>query len=212
MAVSLYDDALVKKLKSWTEKTQVTILPPNETKRLFEIISDENNDQPLKLPIIALVREGGYTLNQSTKQPGTYDGIRLQADGDNSVNLRKISISIPYRIDIYTIYFKEADEYARELVFNLINYPTVTVTIPYNGVEKEYNAIVNLHQEIEDNSGIPERLISGQFYRMSIRFDIDNGYLYDVRVKNSVQLTGEGLYVYKEEGSSDVIKEKLLDS
>lgn len=213
MAVYFYDKALVAKLKSWTENTQVTILGPQDSSRLFEILADENNDKPLQLPIISIVRVGGYTLNSTTKQPGTYSGIRLHANENKElVNLSKIPITISYRIDIYTRYLQEADEYLRELIFNFINHPTVKISIPYNGVEKEYNCTISLKAEVEDNSDIPERLISGQFTRMSLNIDIDDAYLYDIRVKTAPQIGGPNtIQMYKEQDSSDVIVEELLN-
>jgi len=54
--VYLYDEALLKKLKFWTEGLEVGIYGPDDTNTLFSVIADETEDKPLKLPIICLRR------------------------------------------------------------------------------------------------------------------------------------------------------------
>ena len=214
MSVSIYDKALVSKIKKWTEKTNDTILSPEQSTRLLEIISDENNDEPLKLPLIAISREGGYSLNSITKQPKTYGGMRLYADDGNVAQLNIIPITINYRIDIYTRYLIEADAYTREFIFNLINHPTIQIVVPYNGIEFPHNCTVYLRDTVEDNSDIPERLISGQFTRLTLRIYIDDAYLFDTSIKTAKYIENDevngGLIVFKQEGSDDYVIEKLL--
>lgn len=214
MSVSIYDKALVSKIKKWTEKTNATILSPEQSTRLLEIISDENNDEPLKLPLIAISREGGYSLNSITKQPKTYGGMRLYADDGNVAQLNIIPITINYRIDIYTRYLIEADAYTREFIFNLINHPTIQIVVPYNGIEFPHNCTVYLRDTVEDNSDIPERLISGQFTRFTLRIYIDDAYLFDTSIKTAKYIENDevtgGLIIFKQEGSDDYVIEKLL--
>ena len=54
MSISLYDEALTEKFKHWTNNTTLQITSPNETTRLFTMIGDQNNDTPIKLPLIAI--------------------------------------------------------------------------------------------------------------------------------------------------------------
>ena len=42
MALRFYDEALVNKIKKWTQGTQVEITGPDETHRIFEITADKN--------------------------------------------------------------------------------------------------------------------------------------------------------------------------
>jgi len=257
MAVSLYDDALLKKLKSWTEKTEVEVYGVDQTRRLFEVIADKNDDKPIKLPIICLSRVGGYTVTNINKRPYTYDGFTLDSDGGFSVvdkntgdvladsiltydealrlrdyyqrtqgsimsvqksktgystQLNVIPISISYRLDVYTRYMKEADDYMRELVFNFINHPNIKVVIPYNGVESQSprDATVRISEEIEDNSDVPEiRLAYGQFTRMSLYLNIDDAYLFDTRIRSNVEIGASQLSVAVHSSENDVIIEKV---
>ena len=57
MAIRYYDDALCNKINGWiTQDTELSILRPNETELYFKLRADQNNDKPLKLPLIAISR------------------------------------------------------------------------------------------------------------------------------------------------------------
>lgn len=188
MAVTLYDDALLQKLQKWTAGTEMHLTGINESKRLFETILDRKDDKPIELPLIALSRNGGYVILNKNKTPLTYSGSTLVKGQQRSARLNCIPIGIAYQLDIYARHLKEADEYARNLVFNIINYPKLTIEIPYEGMGLKHDANIRLVSDVEDNSDIPERLISGQFSRFTLGLEIDDAYLWDVRVKDNLRL------------------------
>ena len=191
MSVRYYDEALVNKIKNWTSNTQVTVLGPNETNRLFEIIADESNDSPIKLPIIALRRSGAYSILNTNKKPMTFHGFTLDANDKIADQLNAIPISVHYQLDVYTRYLEEADEYTRNLIFNIVNFPKVTITFPYYDKKVSHDCNIRLNAEVEDNSDIPERLSPGQFTRLSLGIDIDDAYLFDIRYRDvySIEFT-----------------------
>lgn len=180
MAIRYYDEALTNKIKAWVKDPNMHILSPSESTRLFQLKADVENDQPLTLPLIALSRDPTYQILTTTKRALTYDGPHIEANRKKSQLLNGIPIRIGYQLDIYCKYFAEADEYTRNFIFNLINYPNVRIEIPYNQAKVVHNSTIVLDSSITDNSDIPERLISGQFTRMSIRFSIDDAYLFSV--------------------------------
>lgn len=184
MSVKLYDDALVQKFSAWTKDTNISVLGPSDTRRLFEMIADEGNDEPIKLPIISIKRSGGFQILDLGKRPLSFDGATLDANYDKASQLNAIPISIPYQIDVYTRYLNEADEYIRNLVFNIINYPKLDIVIPYNKENRVHFSNIRLTGNVEDNSDVPERLISGQFTRQTLPIVIDDAYLYDVRYRD----------------------------
>lgn len=188
MGVRFYDEALLAKFQKWTAGTHVTLTGVNETKKLFEVIADKTNDKPIQLPLIAISRNGGYTVQSKYKQPRSYMGHTIARSTDNGAKLNAIPIGINYQLDIYTRYLEEADEYARNIVFNIINYPKLEVEIPYESSGRTHVANIRLTTEVEDNSDIPERLISGQFTRLTIGFDIDDAYLFDVRIRDNISI------------------------
>ena len=185
MAVKLYDDALLNKIKYWCQDSQLNIFGVDDTRRLFEVISDNQNDKPIKLPIVCIRRNGGYTVQLKGKNPLSYNSLKLEANNEKSKLLNCIPIGIEYELDIYTRYYEEADEYARNFIFNIINYPKLTILVPYNNQNYPHDSNIRLAGEIEDNSNIPERLISGQFTRLTIGLTIDDAYLWDVRIKDN---------------------------
>ena len=139
MSVYLYDEALVQKLKGWTENTQVNVYSPDDTRRLFEVIADNTNDKPIQLPIICLRRKPGINVLHTGKKPLSFDGMKLDATTERALKLNAIPIKVEYQLDIYARYFKEADEFLRNITFNIINYPKLEVVIPYNGFDIKHN-------------------------------------------------------------------------
>lgn len=186
MSTKLYDDLLVAKLKEWSQKTRIEVYGPEDTRRLFEIIADKTDDEPIKLPIICLRRTGGYEILNKNKKPLTYDGMTKDATIEKSLQLNVIPINIPYQLDVYTRYFEEADSYMRDLVFNIINHPTFELEIYDNDTTYiSHNANIRLVSDVENNSDIAERLIPGQFTRLTISLSLDDAYLWDPRVRNN---------------------------
>ena len=189
MALYFYDIALLNKLKYWTNKTNLAIYGPDETRRLFEVIGTETNDHKIKLPIICLRRNGGYEILNINKRPLTYGGAIAARNNGTSTQFNAVPIQINYQLDIYAKYLQEADSYARNLVFNIINYPTMKIEIPY-GTESylEHYANVRIASNVEDNSSIPERMVPGLFTRLTLLLNIDDAYLWDVRDRSDVEI------------------------
>ena len=210
MGVRYYDEALLNKLKKWTAGTQMQITGVNETKRLFEIISDTKDDKPIDLPIIALSRQGGYTILSKYKQPLSFAGSTMALNKDRGAKLNAIPIGISYQLDIYTRYLEDADEYARNIVFNIINYPKLTIEIPYESLGLLHDANIRLKTDVEDNSDIPERLIPGQFTRLTIGIDIDDAYLFDVRIKDNLSIVESRVDIHTQLPEEDRIDRELI--
>lgn len=198
MSTVLYDNALLNKLNSWTKTTKLHVLGVNETNRLFEVLGDTGNDEPIKLPMITISRNRGFTIinNGTTKRMMSYEGTSLNkklynAGTDKAYtttsSLQGIPISLPYQLDIYTRYAEEADILVRNLIFNIINYPSFEVEIPNSGGQKHV-ARLELNETIEDNSDIPERFIAGNFTRLSLIITVNDAYLWDVRELHDVAI------------------------
>lgn len=188
MGVRFYDEALLNKLKNWAAGQTVTITGVNETRRLFEIISDTNNDRSIKLPIIALSRPGGYTILNKNQRPLAHAGSTFAINQLRGAKVNAIPIAITYQLDIYTRYLEEADEYARNFVFNIINYPKLNIELPYENLGITHDANIRITSDVDDNSDIPERLIPGQFTRLTLGINIDDAYLFDVRIKDNMTI------------------------
>lgn len=202
MAIRFYDSAVTEKIKKWILDPNLRLLKPDETSRLFEMTFDQNNDSPLSLPLIAISRDKTVEILETQKQPKTFKGILLTPGsshfnpGDTlpttSIPLNVIPIKISYQIDIYTRYMDECDEYVRNFVFNIINYPKVLITIPYNSVNFTHESTIHLDSSINDNSDIKEHLFPDQFTRFTLKFYVDDAYLFSAPVvTNSTLELGE---------------------
>lgn len=191
MSIYLYDEALIRKLENWTANTQINIYGPDQVSRMFEVIGDKTDDTPIKLPIIAIRRNPTINIINPNKKPTTYDGLVIPelSTEDKAMKLSLIPINISYQLDIYCRYMKEADVLMRSVVFNIINHPTLQVLIPYNNINLEHNANIRLASDIEDNSSIPERLVPGQFTRLTLSINIDDAYLWDARERDNLKVS-----------------------
>lgn len=195
MSISIYDKALLEKVKYWTSTTDMHVYGPGDSTRLFETIGDLSEDAPIKLPIVVVSHRGGYTIDNPNKTPLTFDAKIISRDKETRVvaQLNAVPITIPYQLDVYTKYQKDTSEYIRNFVFNIVNYPVFKVVVPYGGMDYSHNAKMRLANVIEDNSDIPERLIKGQFSRMSLQIDVDDAYLWDVKKREPVSISFDGI-------------------
>ena len=180
MAIRYYDESVLNKIKFWVKDPKMRVLGVDETTRMFQLISDQNNDKPITLPLISLSRSNDIEILSTAKRALTYDGGHLSATNLKSKVLNAIPIKLSYQLDIYTKYFAEADEYLRNFIFNIINYPKIEIEINYNNDKVIHKSNLMLESSVSDNSSIPEKLISGQFTRMTLRFNIDDAYLFSI--------------------------------
>ena len=191
MGIRFYDDAVAAKINSWLPKSggrKIQVLKPDETKKLFMIEADEQNDKPLTLPLIAISRNTTVDILRPTMAPMSFDGIMIESDGKKTLQLNGIPISISYQLDIYTRRFDEGDELLREFIFKLVNNPQIVIELPYNGKKLQQVATIKLHSQAEDTSAISERLFSGQFTRWTLGFDVDGAYLYSLPYVDNVSI------------------------
>lgn len=187
----LYDDAFTEKIKKWTNDPNLTITSPDETRRVFQYRADIQDDKPIQLPLIALSRGKTLDVQNTSKKPSTFDSLVLEANDKKIITLQQIPIGLTYQIDIFTRYFSEADEYVRNFIFNIINYPKLNVVIPYNNINYTHTSNIRMISEVQDNSDIPERLIAGQFTRFTIGITVDDAYIWSVPIRDNLTLETE---------------------
>lgn len=189
MAVRFYDEALVAKLKNWTKNSnKLTILKPEESTRFFEMTLDQIKDKPLTLPLIALSRDKSIEILNMQKQAKTFEGYKIYEKDHTIIPVNVVPIRISYQLDIYTRGMAEADEYMRNFVFNFINYPKLEVQLPYNDLNIRHESIIYLDSTITDNSDIKEHLFPDQFVRFSMKFALDDAYLFSIPVAEPARI------------------------
>lgn len=221
MAIHYYDDLLISKLQRWLpESSNVRVLHPDESRRLFEQQLDDRRDQPLTLPMIALSRRNDLDLLSTVKSPKSYDGLRITSQDGSSTTIgthkfNVLPIRPEYQLDIYTKYAEECEEYVRSFLFKLINNPSLRIQIPYQNLQIEHIAYIRILSPVSNTSSITERLFSGQFTRWTIQFEIHDAFLFSIPYKKNWQFSDdEGELIVHETTIDDmtpelITKEKL---
>ena len=189
MSVALYDKMVKNKIAGWVIDPNMVILGPDETEELFKHQADIKDDKPITLPLIAISRDRDINIELTAKRPLTHMGKSFNYNSNSVDHLNAIPITINYQLDIYTRFQTEAHEYARNFVFNIVNHPSMELLIPYNDSNLSYISYMSLMSPISDNSDIPQRLVPGQFTRMTMHFSLKDAYLFSYSYKNIPKIT-----------------------
>ena len=189
----------------------MVVLSPEDSTRLFQMRADQGSDAKITLPLIAISRDSEIEITSTAKKALTYDGGHLDANEKISKLLNAIPIKLTYQLDIYTKYFAEADEYARNFIFNFINYPKLSIEIPYNNAKVLHDSTVLVESTVSDSSDIPERLIAGQFSRMTIRLVIDDAWLFSVPFMDNWKVESGYIEIANDEKKEDIPKPQVKE-
>ena len=193
MAISYYDEAVTQKIKGWlADSTKLRVLSPDESNRLIQLMAEDSNDEPLKLPLIAISRNKDIEIESTIKQNKSFDGLVIEKDlkTATTVHLNVIPIKTTYQLDIYTKKRIEADEYVRQYLFKLINNPQIIIEIPYNNFIVRHTANLRVLNTVSDTSDIPTHLFSGQFYKWTIQLELQDGFLFSIPQKQGWKIVG----------------------
>ncbi len=192
MSIRLYDQAITEKIQKWVQDPNMSVLGPDQTAKLLQMRADQTKDKPISLPLIAISRDRNIPLILTNKRIAQFEGRTFNGNKDTIDHLNHVPIQLNYQLDIYTKFFEEADEYVRNFVFSIISHPKIVIEIPYNDSKLSYTCFMELREDIADNSDIPERLMPTQFYRMTLRFTLQDAQLFSYNTKStkSVQLVG----------------------
>ena len=193
MAISYYDEAITQKIKNWlADSSKLRVLSPDESTRLIQLTADDSNDNPLKLPLIAISRNKDIEIGSAIKQNKSFDGFIIGKNDQaaTTIQMNVIPIKTTYQLDIYTKKRIEADEYVRQYLFKLINNPQIIIEIPYNNSVIRHTANLRVLNTISDTSDIPTHVFAGQFYKWTIQLELQDGFLFSLPQKQGWRLIG----------------------
>jgi hypothetical protein len=211
MAISYYDEAITQKIKGWlADSSKLRVLSPDESTRLIQLNAEDSEDQPLKLPLIAISRNKDIEIESAIKQNKSFDGLIIgrNATGAATVHLNVIPVKTTYQIDIYTKKRIEADEYVRQYLFKLINNPQIIIEIPYNNYIVKHTANLRVLNTVSDTSDIPTHIFPGQFYKWTIQLELQDGFLFSIPQKQNWRIIG--VEVSAVDKISDPSEEEIL--
>ena len=197
MSIKLYDEALTKKIQDWIVDPNVVVLGPDDSTKLFMWRSDITDDKPIELPLITLTRDTSIKFDITAKRAMSFSGKTFNSTGKKSDHLNAIPMTLTYQLNIYTRYREEADEYLRNFVFNFINHPRMVISIPYNDSNLQQASFVAVEGTANDNSNIPERLVTGQFFRYTLNLTVSDAYMFSYNFKNVPKCSFEGVQPLK---------------
>jgi len=172
------------------------------------LTADRTQDNTLTLPLISISRNRDVELLSAQKQPKTFDGFSLDTNEHVSIPVNVIPIQIGYQIDIYTKGMAEADEYIRNFVFNLINYPKLIIELPYNNLKFKHESNISLESSITDNSDIKEHLFADQFVRFTLKLTLSDAYLFSIPINDSAHIDEVIIKVQTDEDTFEILSEK----
>lgn len=173
------------------------MLKTDETARLFETLADDSGDKNVKLPLVALSRGKDIELLSNIKSLQSFNGLAIAKSSAITAQLNVIPISVSYQLDIYTKTYEEGDEYVRNFLFKLINNPQIVIDIPYNDAWVRHTANIRVDSSVSDTSDITEHLFAGQFTRWSIKFELQDAFLFNVPHKKNWRIwIDEKEYLY----------------
>lgn len=211
MAISYYDEAITQKIKGWLADTsKLRVLSPEETSRLIQMNAEDSNDQPFKLPVIAISRNKDIEITSAIKQNRSFDGLIVGRDNETAgtIHMNVIPVKTTYQLDIYTKKRIEADEYVRQYLFKLINNPQIIIEIPYNNYILKHTANLRVLDTVSDTSDISTHIFPGQFYKWTIQLELQDGFLFSLPQKKGWKIIG--VEVTAADRISDPPSEELL--
>ena len=199
MGARFYDEALIAKIRSWVGDQRLSVISSSDVSQLFATTADQQNDNGVELPLIAITRSG-FSISNTNRTDLSINGLALEVNRQRSEWLNAIPINLRYQIDVYSRYMEQADEIIRNMIFNIVNFPRLTISLPYYDQDIKQTSSIHLDEQVQDNSAIPERLIYGQFTRLTLNIDILDAYLYDLRIGDNKKIDTN---VYLEEENTN---------
>lgn len=199
MGARFYDEALIAKIRSWVGDQRLSVISSSDVSQLFATTADRENDNGIELPLISITRSG-FSISNTNRTDLSINGLTIEVNRQKSEWLNAIPINLRYQIDVYSRYMDQADEIVRNMIFNIVNFPRLTISLPYYDQDIKQTSSIHLEEQIQDNSAIPERLIYGQFTRLTLNIEILDAYLYDLRIGDNKKIDTN---VYLEEENTN---------
>lgn len=185
MSVWRYDKAIVENFREILNDDRIHIMPPeNAIKFIAQLKKDD-----ISFPLISIQRLGYSIINSRVNHSAKFIGGYHHNNGDNTNTfVQAIPIRIEYQIDVYTVDQQSCDEFCRELIFYLMQNPTLIVKYPYmvNG-EHKFNLFLN--DEIVDNSDTVNHINNGVLFRHTLTMYTDDANLFagDIQKQGNVK-------------------------
>lgn len=187
MSVKLYDDAIINNFREIFEDSRIHILPVEQALRFTAQLQRDD----IAFPLISTTRLGYSIKLEEVNFTGLHSGgYQRRNDDGTDVFAQVIPIRINYQVDVFTVSKSMGDELVRELIFYLLQNPTLKVQVPY---DLNMTHVFNLfpESEIVDNSDTVEHINKGVLFRNTLSLYTDDALLFASRVQKHGNVLGE---------------------
>ena len=186
MSVKLYDDAIVESFRSLMQDNRISILPVEQALRFSAQLQRDD----IRFPLISTYRLGYSIRENDVNYYGlNTGGYRKRNDNGTNTFVQIVPIKINYQLDIFTVDRESCDNIIRELVFYLLQTPSLTVKIPYD-INMEHRFNLYMEPDIVDNSDTVEHTNKGVLFRNTLNLYTDDAYLFSNRTQLHGNVSG----------------------
>ena len=196
MSVYRYDEAIINHFRDILDDNRISILPVEHAIRFTAQLQKDD----VKFPLISTTRLN-YSIRQSDVNFNALRRGGYQNRGADGINTfaQIIPIRIEYQMDIFTVDKRTGDELVRELIFHIMQNPTLQVEMPYD-LNMLHNFNIFLQPDIVDNSDTIEHLDKGVKFRNTLSFYTDDAYLFASKKQLHGNVTGSVDTLPRKEG------------
>lgn len=193
MSVKLYDDAIINNFRDILSDSRIHILPVEQA---LKFTAQLNRDD-ITFPLISTTRLGYSIKLNEVNFNGLHTGGYQRREGNGTtIFAQVIPIRINYQVDVFTVNKELGDEIIRELVFYLLQNPTLKVEIPYNlNIKHAFNLF--LESDVVDNSDTVEHINKGVLFRNTLSMYTDDAYLFASREQLHGNVSADVKTIYK---------------
>lgn len=185
MSIHFYDEAIVNHFRNLLEDNRIHILPVEQAIRFTAQLQKDD----VVFPLVSINRTGWSMQNSKINWTATNVGGFQKRNNDGTNTLMKvIPIRIDYQVDIFTVDRYSCDDIVRELLFDLVSTPTLSIDIPYK-LDCKHNFNLFIDDSVIDNSDTVEHINNGVMFRNTFTMYTDDAYLF----ASNIQLHGNAV-------------------
>lgn len=176
--LQLYDDKLYDYFKE-TFKADIAIVPVSE---YWTVVSMHEEGQ-LQLPAIVLGRTTWTNAKELESwviaKRGRTDRIR----NNKLINEQAIPVQLDYTVTLLATTQDDIDELTSEVLFCILNYPRLTIDLPY-GADRQIHAQIIQNGDLQDSSARDKFSDTGILYQEIIPIRVLGSNIININEKN----------------------------
>lgn len=161
MSLSLYDEALQRKLKE--------VFPNVVGASTEEAFSASQEGGKVRLPLISFYRISNPVDNATYNMPEAFKGRLASRRGDLADREMTIPIIITYQIDIWGTSRKVVDEIFTEFLYFMLRKPNLEIKLPTSDTKFDFSMIL---QDSENSTELSDFESIGRIYRSTLTYEV----------------------------------------